>query len=117
MIRGAVLHFSNEQPLVCDMRSLPVAADSCIVITKLRFVDGRKPTFIDHDESWFVFPLANLRFIEIPAEAISGESDEPRGLPAGDPQGDPPVANDHLDPEDAADALAGDELLRRIREA
>jgi hypothetical protein len=117
VIRGAVLHFSNEQPLVCDLRSLPVAADSCIVITRLRFVDGRKPTFIDHDDSWFVFPLANLRFIEIPAEAITGESDEPRGLPSGEPQPVQLVAGDRLDLEEADDALAGDDLLRRIREA
>lgn len=121
MIRGAVLHFASEQPLVCDLRNLPTAADVAITVTNLRFVDGRKPGFIDHTDSWFLYPLVHIRFIEIPADAMAG-SDLP-ALPSGEPVAD--VVDDHIaaldeeefdidDPEEAAHA---EELLRRMREA
>ena len=115
MIRGAVIHFASEQPLVCDLRLLPSPADVTITITNLRYVDGRKPSFIDHVESWFVYPLSGLRFIEIPAAAM-GDSDLP-ALPAGE-LSETATAPDTVDDiEDPVDAAAADELLRRMREA
>jgi hypothetical protein len=124
MIRGAVLHFASEQPLVCDLRNLPTAADVCLTITNLRYVDGRKPTFIDHADSWFLYPLNTIRFIEIPADAMS-HSDLP-ALPAGEPLAAYETDDDALpaalrealeDVEDPEDARAAEELLRRMREA
>lgn len=121
MIRGAVIHFASEQPLVCDMRNLPTAADVCITITNMRYVDGRKPTFIDHAESWFLYPLNQLRFIEIPADAMAG-SDLP-ALPSGEPEVDPIEAavaaldEDVVDIDDPEEARHAEDLLRRMREA
>ncbi len=121
MIRGAVIHFASEQPLVCDMRSLPSAADVCITITNLRYVDGRKPTFIDHADSWFLYPLNQLRFIEIPANAMAG-SDLP-ALPSGEPVMDAVDAavaaldDDPIDIDDPDEARHAEELLRRMRDA
>ncbi len=118
MIRAAVLHFASEQPLVCDLRALPTAADNCITITNLRYVDGRRPTFIDHADSWFLYPLSGLRFIEIPATAMAG-SDLP-ALPSGElAEGmAPDVEPEDLDEvEDAEEARHAEELLARMREA
>ena len=121
MIRGAVIHFANEQPLVCDLRALPTAADVCVTITNVRYVDGRKPTFIDHAESWFLYPLAHLRFIEIPADAMAG-SDLP-ALPSGEPlepsDGGIVGLDEELDAviDDQEEARHAEELLRRMRQA
>jgi hypothetical protein len=115
MIRGAVLHFASEQPLVGDMRALPTAADVCIVITNLRFVDGRRPTFIDHADSWFLYPLNQIRFIEIPADSFAGE--EHLALPEGDLVTTPLTDDEDEEIYDPAEERAADELLRRIREA
>jgi len=118
MINGAVIHFASEQPLVCDLRNVPTAADSCIVITNLRYVDGRKPTFIDHPESWFLYPLSGIRFIEISTDAMAG-SDLP-ALPSGDSVVAARMAIDAEDLEDVEDpdeARLAEELLRRMREA
>lgn len=118
MIKGAVIHFASEQPLVCDLRALPTSADNCITITNLRYVDGRKPTFIDHADSWFLYPLSGLRFIEIPAVAMAG-SDLP-ALPSGEPVVDVDLA---IDPDELDDvegpeeARLAEELLRRMRDA
>lgn len=105
MIRDAVLHFSGEQPLLCDLRELPAPGAAYIVCTNLRFVDGRRPGFIDRSESWFIFPLVTVRFIEIPPEAL-GERVEARGERPAAAAPTPAPADDR----------GADELLRRIRE-
>lgn len=118
MIKGAVIHFASEQPLVCDLRALPTAADNCITITNLRYVDGRKPSFIDHAGSWFLYPLSGLRFIEIPAAAMAG-SDLP-ALPSGVPVADVGLGldvEDLDDVEDPEEARLAEDLLRRMRDA
>lgn len=103
MIRDAVLHFSGEQPLLCDLRELPAAGDAFIVVTNVRFVDGRKPGFIDRVESWFIYPLTAIRFIELPPDALGG------GV-AASREGEAPASTG--EPFDAH----ADALLRRVRE-
>lgn len=75
MIRGAVVHMLNEQPLLVDLRELPVAADASLVCTNLRRVDGKPVLFIDRSDSWFVIPLGQVRFVEIPAHALASGPD------------------------------------------
>jgi hypothetical protein len=110
VIHGAVLHFLGEQPLYCDLRALPAAGETTIVVTNMRFVDGRRPGFIDHPDSWFVYPLSHVRFIEIPADAFTADGSQPTGLLARTGRPD----EDAEDDDGAADAKA-DELLRRMR--
>jgi hypothetical protein len=117
VIENVVVHMHSEQPLMCDLRELPTARDSCLVCTNLRFVDGRKPPFIDRSESWFLIPLGIVRLIEIRQGAIQAAVDAddsdmsalpPGTLPSsrnGHPGEDEP--DDGVDPEE--------ELLRRIR--
>jgi hypothetical protein len=119
MIRGAVLHFANEQPLLCDLRALPSSADVCLTVTNLRFLDGRKPGFIDHQGSWFLYPISRVSFIEIPPGALEA-SDVP-ALPSGE-LSDAAMEGEDLgmgdEPEELDDPeaeRAADELLRRMR--
>jgi hypothetical protein len=114
VIRGAVLHFPSEQPLVCDLRALPAPADAGLLVTNLRYVDGRKPTFIDHPDSWFLFPVSVIRFVEIPASAIA-EAIEYPALPAGEPVEEQDDDDDPL--ADLDESIFGEELLRKIAEA
>jgi hypothetical protein len=109
VIRDAVIHMNNEQPLVCDLREMPVPADASLVCTNLRLVDGRKPTFIDRTDSWFAIPLHIIRFIEIPLLAI--EASSILALPTG-PLPDPgaPTA------EETEENDAAEDLLQRIRD-
>jgi hypothetical protein len=119
VIRDAVIHMNNEQPLVCDLRDMPDAADAGLLCTNLRLVDGRKPTFIDATDSWFVIPFHIIWFVELPLASV--EAGERLALPPG------PIleASDEDDDQDAGDDSdegdeelddASEELLQRIRE-
>ena len=109
VIRDAVIHMNNEQPLVCDLREMPTSGDVSLVCTNLRLVDGKKPTFIDRTDSWFAIPMHIIRFVEVPLTAV--EASSILALPSG-PLPDPgaPTAEDQ-DEDDAAN-----ELLQRIRD-
>ena len=106
MIRDAVIHMNNEQPLKCDMRALPTAQDACLVCTNIRYLSGNKPQWIDASESWFLIPLGIVRFVEVPQASIEA-SEGVLALPPG------PLPRE---PEDDLDYSAQDDLLRRMRE-
>src|SRR5712691_4861982 len=69
MIRDVVIHVANEQPLLADLYSMPIATDVALVCTNLRTMNGKRPVFADHVESVFLFPLIHIRFVEIPPGA------------------------------------------------
>ena len=71
MIRDAVLHLLNEQPLLVDVFETPLPGDSVLVCTNLRTMSKTRPIFADHLESTFVFPYAQIRFVELPAGATA----------------------------------------------
>jgi hypothetical protein len=119
VIRNAVLHLNNEQPLLADLPTAPQPSDTALICTNLRTLDGKRPFFIDSSASTFVFPLVHLRFVEVPgamaapgprAEAAPGapaDASPPPALPA-------PVAAD--EPAEADDLELDEDLLRRVRE-
>ena len=122
MIRNAVVHMNGEQPLLADLRTLPSASDACLVCTNLRLMNGKKPTFTDAVDSWFLIPLGMVRFVEVPAAEI--ENSEMLALPAGDsaPLGERerefvPTDDFGVSDEDGMDFESESELLRRMREA
>ncbi len=112
MIRDAIIHMNNEQPLKCDLQSLPTAVDACLMCTNLRYLSGAKPSFIDHADSWFLVPLGIVRFVEVPASAIT-ESEGILALPPGPLPDELPID----DGFDQLDFAAETDLLRRMREA
>ena len=59
MIRNAVIHITNEQPLLADLYEMPTASDASLVCTNIRMLDGKKPIFIDNAKSIFVFISPN----------------------------------------------------------
>lgn len=107
MIRKAILHLQGDQPMLVDLHALPQPGDSSLVCTNLRSPDGRKPVFIEHSTSTFVFPYHHIRFIEILGD------DEPTARSATPP---PEAARPAPDPGDA-DLEIDEDFLRRIREA
>lgn len=123
MIRNAVIHLNNEQPLVADLFELPGSADQGLRCTNLRTLSGQRPVFADRIESVFYFPYSHIRFVEMPPGAAAlagGGADMPAdaavdalpALPAG-PAG-AGSADDHADPE--LELEIDEDFLRRIRE-
>ena len=107
MIRGAVVHLLNEQPIVVDLLEMPKPADSGLLCTNIRMLDGRKPIFVDHADSILFFPYLNVRFVEIlRGQQEGGAVEEAAAEPA------PGAA-----PADDEDLEIDEDFLRRIREA
>jgi hypothetical protein len=72
VIRNAVIHIANEQPLLADLFAIPTTTDVSLVCTNIRLLDGKKPVFIDDPSSIFVFPYLHVRFIEVKGAAGEG---------------------------------------------
>jgi hypothetical protein len=112
VIKNAVLHIANEQPLLCDLFELPNPSDVALRCTNLRMLDGKRPVFIDDTSSVFIFPYLHIRFVEVPPAAAAAT-----GLPIQVPVAAAVVAQQASDPADDEGELEIDEdFLRRIRE-
>lgn len=114
MIRNAVIHVMNEQPLLADLFEAPSPGDQGLRCTNLRTLNGKRPVFVDAIDSVFFFPYLHIRFVEIPPGAISG-SDPSLGVEMADrapiePESPP------AEPEVEAELEIDEDFLRRIRE-
>lgn len=118
MIRDIIIHLVGDQPMLCDVQAMPTPGDVSLVCTNLRGVDGRKPISTDFLDSWFVIPMAFVRFIEIPQRSLAGTGiGEGLALAvAGTPAAAVASPAPPEPEEDGDDLASGEELLRRIRE-
>jgi hypothetical protein len=108
LIRGAVLHLSNDQPLLIDIFGLPSPNDPVLVCTNLRGKTGQRPVWADAVDSVFYFSWSHVRFLEIPQEA----ADILPALQAGPSNGVHAVP-----PPPEPELEIDEEFLRRVREA
>ena len=107
MIRGAIVHLLNEQPVVVDLLEMPTPSDTGLLCTNIRTLDGKKPIFVDFVDSVLFFPYLNVRFLEIPKASVGGApADQVAAAQAPGPAAD----------EDE-DLEIDEDFLRRIREA
>ena len=81
MIRNAVIHAANEQPLLAELYGVPAAADAGLLCTNVRMMDGKRPIFIDSSAATFFFPYHVIRFLEIPPESMARHAAEGGDLP------------------------------------
>jgi hypothetical protein len=106
VIRGAIVHLLNEQPVVVDLLEMPAQTDTGLLCTNIRTLDGKKPIFIDFANSVLFFPYLNVRFLEIPPTSLGGAAVDESAAPATAPAA-----------EDDEDLEIDEDFLRRIREA
>lgn len=107
MIRDAVIHLLNEQPVVADLLAAPEPADLNLICTNLRTLDGRRPIFVDDSASTFVFPYRHVRFLEIRADRTAAK-DADGSAAAGGGAGPSAAPETELEIDE--------EFLRKIRE-
>ena len=101
MIR-AILHLTNDQPLAVELLEEPTPGDIAVICTNPRTIDGKKPVFIDHPTSTFVFPMAAIRFVEVLRAREEGDGTMPA------------LSDQPVEPEDLE---IDEDFLRRVREA
>jgi hypothetical protein len=114
VIRNAILHLNNEQPLLADLFELPGNNDVGLRCTNLRMMNGKRPVFVDAIASIFFFPYLHIRFVEIPP-AAAAETGLPMPVPVD------VGADEELTAGDEADGVEeieiDEDFLRRVREA
>jgi hypothetical protein len=113
MIRNARVHIEGALPVVVDLQTLPGPADVSLLCTNMRTTDGKRPTFIEHSESWFVIPMSVVRFVEMPADAL--EQAAASALPSSVALGPGATAAGSTGQEDA-DFEPDEAFLQRIRD-
>jgi hypothetical protein len=106
VIRNAVIHLTNEQPLLADLFDPPSPGDTGIVCTNVRTMGGKRPVFADNIDSLFFFPYAHVRFLEIPPGA-DGTKPPPDGR----------SRRPEPEPEPEADLEISEDFLKRVRDA
>ena len=111
MIKNAVIHINNEQPLLADLFEMPAPSDVSLICTNIRMLDGKKPVFIDHADSVFVFPYLAIRFVELRAGTVPGLSEAPV-TPT-----EVAVTNGVHDDGADLDLELDEDFLRRVRDA
>jgi len=93
MLRNAVVHIANEQPILVDLLVEPTPSDTSLLCRNMRTMSGKKPVFVDQSDSTFVLPVAGIRFIEIPRAAYlehdAERATEPPPTRRLEPQGRP----------------------------
>jgi hypothetical protein len=125
VIRDAVLHLNNEQPLLADLFEAPNPGDVGLRCTNLRTMNGKRPVFVDDSSSIFFFPYIIMRFVEIPAASLAtgdpslalataGRADGSDGLPGSGAADGVGVTTDDADGD--SDLEIDEDFLRRIRE-
>ena len=108
VIRNAVIHLANEQPLLADLFEMPSAADSGLICTNLRTMAGKRPVFVDDSSSVFYFPYTHMRFLEIPPSALGDQR------PSSDAEEVAPTVDESTEAEPELEL--DEDFLRRIRE-
>jgi hypothetical protein len=104
LIRGAVIHMINEQPLLADLYGYPQPGDATLVCTNVRSTTGKRPVWADHIESTFYFPWTQIRFLEVPPD---------RNAP---PPPEPGTAIALREPRDESELEIDEDFLRRVRD-
>jgi hypothetical protein len=114
VIRNAVLHIMNEQPMLADLFEAPSPGDVGLRCTNLRTKNGKRPVFVDDAASIFFFPYLHIRFVEIPPGAITGSDP---GLAVETSRAESTIDSRRPAPPEAeADLEIDEDFLRRIRE-
>jgi len=65
MIKNVIIHFMSDRPLRVELFEKPKADDVSVICTNVQTLEYTQPTFIEDSKHVFVFPLHNIRFVEI----------------------------------------------------
>jgi hypothetical protein len=60
-----LLHLMNDDPILCEMDTLPTPIDTIVLVKNPRRRDGKDITYIDATVTSVVFPMHRVSFIEV----------------------------------------------------
>jgi hypothetical protein len=71
VIKNVVLHPLGDQPMLADLVVRPQPSDVNLLLTNLRTIDGKRPPALEYPDGVLLWPLATLRFVELPAASLT----------------------------------------------
>lgn len=60
-----IVHIANEEPIVCEIESLPDAKDQLILLSNPRMRDGKELKYLEEEVSRMVVPWHRINFVQI----------------------------------------------------
>ena len=60
-----IVHIANEDPIVCELESMPSLQDNLVLIHNPRRRDGMDVHYLDEDVNSVMFPVHRINFIQI----------------------------------------------------
>ena len=60
-----IVHIANEEPIVCEIESLPDAKDQLILLSNPRLRDGKELKYLEEEVSRMVVPWHRINFVQI----------------------------------------------------
>jgi hypothetical protein len=65
MSLSVIVHIANEDPVVCEVESLPKATAQLITIHNPRRKDGKDLHYLEEDVSTLIIPFHRINFIQV----------------------------------------------------
>ncbi|MDX1663842.1 MAG: hypothetical protein R3272_08610 [Candidatus Promineifilaceae bacterium] len=62
---SAIVHISNEEPVLCELEDMPQPNSQFIVVNSPRRRDGNELHYLDEEVSQMVVPWHRINFIQI----------------------------------------------------
>lgn len=69
-----VLHLGGEDPILCEVTTMPTVTDQFITVRNPRKRDGKPLPYLTDGATSFIFPLSRITFIEVMDEEEREES-------------------------------------------
>jgi hypothetical protein len=60
-----IVHIANEEPVVCEVETLPGATDQVVIVHNPRRRDGMDLHYLEEDVSTMIIPFRRINFIQI----------------------------------------------------
>jgi hypothetical protein len=70
---SVIVHIANEDPIVCEVETLPHPQDNLIFIHNPRRRDGLEIHYLDEDVNSVIYPIHRINFIQVLPSADIGE--------------------------------------------
>jgi len=70
MSRTILIHVLNEEPVVGEVDNIPDPTDQVLIVSNLRYRDGRDVSYVLPETKTVIFPWTRIHCVEVmPSEA------------------------------------------------
>jgi len=60
-----IVHLTNEEPIVCEVETLPDSQDQVMLLSNPRMRDGKELKFLEEEVSRIIVPWHRINYVQI----------------------------------------------------